>query len=95
MDKIGVSSLRNIGILYEGDLYDLACLLLKVDDASDKGTQTKTRHTVRGLATKYSMLANMDFNQVMAVITRYDLPLGATVEYDEDIICCQPSENRY
>jgi hypothetical protein len=85
VDKIAVSSLRNISVLYEGDIYDLACLLLKVNDAKDKGTHRKSRHTVNGLVKKYSTLANVDFDQVMAVIVRNDLPLGATVEYDEDV----------
>lgn len=83
-EKIGVSSLKNIGVLYEGDIYDLACLLLKVNDAKDRGTNRKSRHTINGLAKSYSMLADVDLKRVMAVMTQNDLPLAAVVEYDAD-----------
>ncbi len=56
-EKIGVSSLKSIGVLYEGDIYDLACLLLKVNDVKDRETNSKSRHTINGLAKSYSMLA--------------------------------------
>ena len=48
-DKIGASKLRNISLLFEGDLYDFANLMLKIYDAKDKGTNTVTRDTVNGL----------------------------------------------
>jgi len=82
-EKIGVSSLKNIGVLYEGDIYDLACLLLKVNDAKDRGSNSKSRHTINGLAKSYSMLADVDLKQIMAVVARHGLPLGAIVEYDD------------
>jgi hypothetical protein len=44
-EKIGVSELRNIGVLFEGDLYDFANLILKIYDAKNKGTNTVTRDT--------------------------------------------------
>ena len=82
-EKIGVGSLENKGVLYEGDLYDLACSLLKINDADDKGTNTISRHTVKGLIGKYALLTNIDHAQIMSAITKYALPLGATIEYDE------------
>ncbi len=84
-DKIGVSSLRNISVLYEGDVYDLACLLLKVNDAKDRGTNSKSRHTINGLARSYSVLADVELKKIMAVVARHGLPLGAIVEYDGDV----------
>ncbi len=84
-EKIGVRKLKNIGVFYEGDLYDLACLLLKAYDAKDKGTNTKSRHTVYGLARDYAYLVRVNDNHVLAVIQDHDLPLGATVEFDEDM----------
>jgi len=36
-DEIRVSELKNVRILYKGDVYNLARLLLKIDDAKDKG----------------------------------------------------------
>lgn len=83
--KIGVSALKSIHITYEGDLYDLACMLLKIHDARAQGTQSRSRTTVKGLITKYAMLANVDFSQVEGVVGKHHLPLGATVEHDEDV----------
>ena len=48
--KISVSELKDIEILYKGDIYELACLLLKLYDAKDAGTNARSRHTVYGLA---------------------------------------------
>ena len=84
-EKIALSSLRHINIIYEGDFAELAHLLLKIEDASHKGTNTTSRHTVKGVIGKYSSLTHMDYNQVMAKIAKYKLPLGAIVEYDENI----------
>ncbi len=50
-EKIGVGALKDVEVLYRGDIYDMACLLLKIHDAKDKGTNHQSRHTVNGLAT--------------------------------------------
>ncbi len=84
-EKISVEALRDIEVLYKGDIYDLACLLLKVNDAKDKGTNCRSRHTVFGLATSYSMLADVSRDQILAIFKRHSLPLGATVEHDVDL----------
>jgi hypothetical protein len=84
-DKIGVSKLRNISVLFEGDLYDFANLMLKIYDAKNKGTNTVTRDTVIGLVHSYSLLARVNSNQVLAVIKRKGLPLGSTIEHDKDV----------
>ena len=79
-DKIGVSKLRNISVLFEGDLYDFANLMLKIYDAKYKGTDT-----VNGLVHGYALLARVNSNQVLAVIKRNGLPLGSTIEHDKDV----------
>jgi len=84
-DEIRVSELKNIRILYKGDIYNLARLLLKIDDAKDKGTNTKSRHTIKGLASKFAMLSGMGFDEVEEALLKYDLPFGATVEHDKDV----------
>ena len=83
-NKIRVSALKEIGVLYTGDVYDLACLILKVYDVKDKGTDSISRHTVRGLFSDFAMLAQLDFTQVIAVAVKHGLPLGATIEHDDD-----------
>ena len=80
--QIGVSTLKEIGVLYKGDVYDLACLLLKVADVKDKGTNTISRHTVNGLFKDYAMLTRLDIDQVIAVAIKHGLSLAATVEHD-------------
>ena len=84
-EKIALSSLRHISIIYEGDFAELAHLLLKIEDAKHKDTNSKSRFTVKGVIGKYSLLAHMDYNQIMAKIAKNKLPLGAIVEYDENI----------
>lgn len=83
--KIRVSDLKNVSVLYTGDIYDLACLLLKIDDAKDKVTNSRSRYTVKGLASNFAMLSRMDFAKVEKILLQYDLPFGATVEHDKDV----------
>ncbi len=85
VDKIRVSELKNVCILYKGDIYDLARLLLKIDDAKDKGTDTSTRQTINGVARDFTMLSGMNFEKVEKILEQYDLPFGTTVEYDKDV----------
>ena len=84
-EQISVEALRKVSVLYEGDIYELAQLLLKVNDASDRVTHTISRHTVQGLASAYCYLANLELRHVIAVFARHGLPLGATVEHAHDI----------
>ena len=80
--KISVSELKDIEILYKGDIYELACLILKLYDAKDAGTNVRSRHTVYGLAAEYAMLLRWNRDQVLAILAPHNLPLEATVEYD-------------
>jgi hypothetical protein len=82
---IGVSELKEIKVLYQGDIYELACFILKMDEALDKETNSKsyhTYHTVNGLFRDFAMLAHLEYSQVIAVAVKHGLPLGATVEHD-------------
>ena len=84
-EKIGINALKSVNVLYKGDIYDLACLLLKVSQAKDKGTNSKSRYTIHGLATTYSLITHLRREEIIAIFENYALPLGATVEYEEDI----------
>ena len=84
-EKISIEAFKDIEVLYKGDIYDLACLLLKIHDAKDRGTNCRSRHTVHGLATTYSMIADVRRDMILEVFERHGLPLGATVEHDEDL----------
>ena len=87
LTKIGLSSLKSVKVLFEGDIYDLACLLLKAYNAKDQETGFRSRPTVHGLATRYSMLTDISRDAIIEVFNRHGLPLGATVESDEDQQC--------
>jgi hypothetical protein len=81
---IGVESLRPVSVLYEGDVYDLAVLLLKLYDARVGQTGYRTRSTVHGLASAYArLITDLGVEQVEAVLRECGLPLGAVVEWGE------------
>jgi hypothetical protein len=82
-DKINVSALKNVKVFYEGDLYELACLLIKFHAAKDKGKTSRSYHTVNGLTSAYAMLTDTPQREILKVLEPYHLPLGATVQHDE------------
>lgn len=81
---VGVQSLKSVKVLFEGDIYELACLMLKSYDALALGTLSRSRPTVHGLATKYSMLTGVSREAIIEVFDRHGLRLEAVVEWDED-----------
>lgn len=83
--RIGVTALKGFGVLFENDLYELAFWLLKLNTAKNLGTNATSRHTVYGLAGVYAMCANLNRDIVINVLEGQGLPLGATIEYDEDV----------
>src|SRR5215207_2328820 len=88
---ISVESLRPVKVLYEGDLYDLACLLLKLYEAKDRETNSQNprsfvrcRPTVNGLAVYYSLLvSSVSRERVLEALEGHGLPLDATVEHGD------------
>jgi hypothetical protein len=89
-NKVSVESLRPVAVLYEGDLYDFARLLLKLWDARDREANVRnprsvvrSRPTVNGLAMYYSMLVSaVSQERVKEVLLGHGLPLGAVVDND-------------
>jgi hypothetical protein len=53
---IDVESLRPAKVLYEGDLYDRAVLLLKLYDAKEEQSGHRGWPTVHGVASAYARL---------------------------------------
>ena len=62
----------------KGDLYDLACLILKVYDSKNKGTNTISCHTINGLTKEFALLARIDLVKVRAIVERHVMPLRVT-----------------
>lgn len=83
-EKIAISKLEGISILCENDLYDFACLLLRLYDAKDKNTNCKTRLTLHGLANKYSWLTEVNSDQIEDMLKEHGFLVGSTIEYDKD-----------
>ena len=81
---IGLRSLKSAKVLFEGDIYDLACFLLKAYNAKDQVTHSRSRPTVHGIATRYSILTDISTDAIIEIFNAYGLPLGAAVEPDDE-----------
>jgi hypothetical protein len=83
--KIGITALKGINILFDDDIYELAYWLLKMNDAKNRGTNTRSRHTVYGVAGIYAMQVRLDRDDIVHLLESHGLPSGATIEYDDDV----------
>lgn len=87
---VSVESLRGVTVLYEGDIHEMACLLLKLWAAKDRetnarstGSVVRNRPTVGWLAMAYSSLVpDVRTERVKQVLVKQGLPLGAGVEHE-------------
>ena len=79
---IGVESLRPVKVLYEGDVHDVAVLLLRLHDAKTEPTGCRARPTVHGVASAYARLTiDISVEHIESLLRRHGLPLGAVVEW--------------
>ena len=83
--KISVTALKGINILFDDDIYELAYWLLKMNDAKNRGTNTRSRHTVYGVAGIYAMEARLGRDDIVRLLESHGLSPGATIEYDDDV----------
>ena len=77
-ERVEVSRLRGLQVLFEDDLYELAMFLLKVHMAQDTPTQT-TRTTVHGLVAAYARLVTVNGDRARAMLEASGLSLGACI----------------
>ena len=82
--------MKDIEILYKGDIYELACLILKLYDASRCGYNAQSRHTVYGLAGEYAMLLRWSRQRLLAMLAPHNLPLEARSKYDAGAVAVEP-----
>lgn len=81
---VTVDAFKSVSVLFPGDLYNLACFLLKAFDAKAVGTNAKGRPTVHGLASSYTrLIIDLSLEQVEAMLQRHGFDLGATVEWQD------------
>jgi hypothetical protein len=79
---IDIESLRPMKVLYEGDVYDLAVLLLKLHDAKAEQTGYRGRPTVHGVASAYArLMIDVSTEHIESLIREHGLPLGAMVDW--------------
>jgi hypothetical protein len=87
--KISLSALRDIAILFPGDLRELGVFLLKAYDARDREanasnprTIQKSRPTLHGLAGLYARVTEVSQERIEKLLVEAGLNLGAVVEFD-------------
>ncbi len=85
-----LSALRDVAVLFPGDLQELGHFLLKAFDARDRETNARhagvrvgsSRPTLHGLAAHYGRVTNIELRRVEGMLVEAGFDLGAIVEYD-------------
>ncbi len=86
---VNLSQLKEIAILWPGDVHMLAEFILRSYDARDRevnarsrGVIHKSRPTLHGLAGDFAMLTKVPESRVEREFQTRGLDLGVTVEFD-------------
>ena len=82
-ERIPVSELRGVRILYDGDLYGVARVVLQARAALNADKSYETYPTVNGLAKSYAALLGVGSRPFLDSTREQGLPLGAAVWDDE------------
>src|SRR2546422_11345752 len=78
---IGLSMLRPVAILYDGDFHELASFMLRGYAAQDRAAGGRSRPTVHGVANAYvCVFINVSLETVEDAVMRHGLDLGAVVD---------------
>jgi hypothetical protein len=88
--QLSLSALREVAILFPGDLHELGAFLLKAYDARDREANARnsgviigpSRPTLHGLAAHYAHVTNIDLQHVEGRLVEAGFDLGAIIEYD-------------
>lgn len=89
--SVPLSALRDVAVLFRGDLYELGLFLCKAFDARDRETNARnagvrvgpSRPTLHGLAAHYARVTNIELRRIEAVLVEAGLGLGAAVDFDQ------------
>ena len=88
-NRVGISRLRGITILYRDDLYELANIVLKIMGATDKLLEgvVMSKPTINGLAKHYSFLCSgkIDSERIGEIIVKHGLAMGDIIEFDNTV----------
>ncbi|MDA0337014.1 MAG: hypothetical protein O2782_17755 [bacterium] len=78
-ERIPVSRLRPVRILYDGDLYEVARVVLQANAALGADKPYEKYPTVNGLAKSYAALLGVESRLFVDSAREQGLPLGAAV----------------
>ena len=85
--EIPLSALRDMAVLFPGDLHELGVFLLKAYDGRDREANAKnsgvtvgpSRPTLHGLAAHYAHVTNIDLRRIEGVMVKAGFNLGSIV----------------
>ena len=88
--SVSLSALRDVAVLFPGDLYELGLFLCKAFDARDRETNARntgvcvgpSRPTLHGLAADYARVTDIELRRIEAVLVEAGLGLAAVVDFD-------------
>ncbi|MBN1974818.1 MAG: hypothetical protein JW787_14355 [Sedimentisphaerales bacterium] len=88
-EVVYLSELKDIQILWPGDIRSLAEFKLRCCDSEDKiansnsrGGIQKSRPTIHGLAADFEHMTNISISRIERILKDYGFNLGATIEFD-------------
>jgi hypothetical protein len=81
-EKIPVSRLKGLKLVFEDDLYQLAQFILKVQTTQDTPTR-KARATVHLVLSYYAQILHTDECRFIPLAKKHGLSLGDTIEPDD------------
>ncbi len=81
---IPVTTLKPISVLYPGDIYDIAVMLLRIYRAQHPCKNGRPQPTVHGVASKYSMIAGLALDYIENIIRAENVNLMGIVVPDHE-----------
>lgn len=85
-NRVGLSKLRRVAILFAGDFHELASFILQAYAAQDRATGAESRPTVHGIASAYARLViDLSLEAIEDTVKRHGIDLGAVVEFDDNL----------
>lgn len=93
---IRLSELKDIAIMFPGDLFELAAFLLRANDASVAsvpGTVTTRRHSLHGLCACYvGLYSQLSLERIESDLRKLHFDLSALIEWDEEAAATEKPE---
>jgi hypothetical protein len=92
--QLSLHALRDVAVLFPGDVHELAVFLLKARaardreaNAQDPRTIRKSQPTLHGVAGRYAQVTDVSQERIEKLLVEAGLDLGAIVEFDSPEEC--------